>query len=333
MAKTDWTLTDTVKPDDFNNIGREINQLRTDVDQFEVPTASLTEAGIVQLSNATNSTSEAQAATSKAVKAAYDAGVAAQVTANAANSTAAAAQATANQAFQLGNERKQQTVDILIAKGISASTSESWDSLIIKLNSIVKASGDAVAADVLSGKTFSNTGANNLTGTMPNRSLANSVAGWADGTSTVGRLFMRPAAGYWDGTKFTYYDDPDFKATNILEGVNIFGLQGTLQRGKKFAKGVISPSIPSRDTIVIAGLDFTPGILIYSSDDSSGKHKYGVAFRKDNFGIGNITKDIAMVGWNHNVFKTPFFSFNNNSISIQANYDFDITVWWVAIEL
>lgn len=91
MAKTDWTLTDTVKPDDFNNIGREINQLRADVDHIEVPAASLTEAGIVQLSNATDSASESQAATSKALKDVCDA-------ANTANSAAAAAQITANAA-------------------------------------------------------------------------------------------------------------------------------------------------------------------------------------------------------------------------------------------
>uniref|UniRef100_UPI0037097AD0 phage tail protein n=1 Tax=Paenibacillus ihumii TaxID=687436 RepID=UPI0037097AD0 len=62
------------------------------MDQFEVPTASLTEAGIVQLSNATNSTSEALAATPRAVKSAFDTATAAQNTANAANAAAAAAE-------------------------------------------------------------------------------------------------------------------------------------------------------------------------------------------------------------------------------------------------
>lgn len=150
MAKTDWTLTDTVKPDDFNNIGREINQLRTDVDHIEVPAASLTEAGIVQLSSSANSSSETLAATPRAVKTAYDAAAAAQNTANAANTAAAAAQATANaaklaaaaaqttanQAFQSGNERKAEVVAALVAKGIPASTSESWDSLIDKMDTI-----------------------------------------------------------------------------------------------------------------------------------------------------------------------------------------------------
>lgn len=104
MAKTDWTGSDTVKPADMNEIGQEINQLREDVDNIHIPPATLTEAGIVQLSNATDSTSEAMAATPKAVKAAYDRGsagvsaaAAAQAKADAAE-TPAGAQAKANAA-------------------------------------------------------------------------------------------------------------------------------------------------------------------------------------------------------------------------------------------
>lgn len=156
MAKTDWSLNDTVQPQDMNAIGEEINQLRQDVDHIEIPPASVAEAGIVKLSNATNSTSETLAATPRAVKSAYDAATAAQTTANAANTAAATAQSRADSAFQLGNERKAEVVAALVAKGISASTSESWDSLITKLNSIVKATGNASAAQLLNGYTASN---------------------------------------------------------------------------------------------------------------------------------------------------------------------------------
>lgn len=92
MAKTDWSLNDTVQPQDMNAIGEEIHQLREDVDNIEIPPASVAEAGIVKLSNATNSTSETLAATPRAVKSAYDAATAAQTTANAANTAAAAAE-------------------------------------------------------------------------------------------------------------------------------------------------------------------------------------------------------------------------------------------------
>ncbi len=98
MAKTDWGLNDVVHPSDLNNIGQEINQLREDVDNIEIPPASLTEAGIVRLSNSTSGTREDVAATELAVKTTYDAAAAAQTTANAANLAAAAAQAKADAA-------------------------------------------------------------------------------------------------------------------------------------------------------------------------------------------------------------------------------------------
>ena len=67
MAKTNWKLTDTVKPEDMNSLGQEINDL-----QQNTKLASLTKPGIVQLSSATNSTAEDRAATPKAVKTAED---------------------------------------------------------------------------------------------------------------------------------------------------------------------------------------------------------------------------------------------------------------------
>ncbi|GGG13585.1 phage tail protein [Paenibacillus aceti] len=67
MAKTNWKLTDTVKPEDMNSLGQEINNL-----QQNTKPASLTKPGIVQLFSATNSTAEDRAATPKAVKTAED---------------------------------------------------------------------------------------------------------------------------------------------------------------------------------------------------------------------------------------------------------------------
>ncbi|WP_234404991.1 tail fiber protein [Paenibacillus bouchesdurhonensis] len=211
--------------------------------------ASTTKKGVVQLSNATNSTSEALAATPRAVKSAYDAAAAAQTTANAANSAAAAA-------FQLGNERKAEVVAALVAWGISASTSESWDSLIAKMAAIVKATGNAVAADVLSGKTFSNAGANNLTGTMPNRG--------AGGNVTPGTTNQTKAAGYYS-SPITILGDTDLIASNIRNGVNIFGVLGTLVEGRRFAEGNgVTSNVSGGNTygyLDVSGLPFTPNFV------------------------------------------------------------------------
>ncbi|OMF17257.1 hypothetical protein BK131_04645 [Paenibacillus amylolyticus] len=67
MAKDNWGLGDTVRPADMNEIGSEINQLRTDVDNIEIPDGTTTQKGIVQSSNSTTGTSQTLVATEKAV--------------------------------------------------------------------------------------------------------------------------------------------------------------------------------------------------------------------------------------------------------------------------
>lgn len=97
---------DVVLNDNWDKLDAAVGQIQEDLDNVTVtvPDASLTEKGIVQLSNDTNGTSETMAATPKAVKAAYDrgsAGVSAAATAQAkadAAETPAGAQAKANAA-------------------------------------------------------------------------------------------------------------------------------------------------------------------------------------------------------------------------------------------
>lgn len=72
MAKTNWANSDIVKAQDMNDIGEEINSLRTDIDNIHIPDASTTQKGIVQLTNDANSTSETLAPTAKALKAVAD---------------------------------------------------------------------------------------------------------------------------------------------------------------------------------------------------------------------------------------------------------------------
>lgn len=250
MAKTDWSLNDTVQPQDMNAIGEEINQLREEVDHIEIPPATVTEAGIVKLSSATNSTSETLAATPRAVKSAYDAATAAQTTANAANTAAATAQARADSAFQLGNERKAEVVAALVAKGISASTSESWDSLIGKMAGIIKATGNAVASDVLSGRTFSNAGGNNLTGSMPDRGAGDTI--------TPGIMDQTKAPGYYSGP-ITVQGDAKLLPANLPKDITLFGVTGVLERMTTTEKTDIVRAITNKG--VLASVSDTNTVL------------------------------------------------------------------------
>lgn len=88
------------------------------------------------------------------------------------------------------------------------------------------ASGNALASDLLSGKTAS-TDAGEITGTMPNR--ASNVN--AQGSSISGTTIrLRPYAGYYPGDagNSVQLSDPNFVAANIKSGVSIFGLTGQM---------------------------------------------------------------------------------------------------------
>ncbi|WP_445974742.1 tail fiber protein [Paenibacillus enshidis] len=97
----------TMLNDNWDKLDEAVGILQDEIANMDpdIPEGSITQKGIVQLSSATNSTSEILAATPKAVKAAYDlantantAASNAQSTANTANSTATTAQSTANSA-------------------------------------------------------------------------------------------------------------------------------------------------------------------------------------------------------------------------------------------
>lgn len=87
------------------------------------------------------------------------------------------------------------------------------------------ATGNATASDLLSGKKAT-TDAGEITGTMPIRSgdnsnLANSVAGTT--------LKLRPPEGYYNGASDNVtITSANFIASNIREGINLFGITGTM---------------------------------------------------------------------------------------------------------
>ncbi|MCP4128428.1 MAG: hypothetical protein GY753_15410, partial [Gammaproteobacteria bacterium] len=82
--------------------------------------------------------------------------------------------------------------------------------------SAVVSAGDAAAGDVLSGRTFSKTGAAGLTGTMPNRGAMNFTPGISGRTVP---------AGYHNGSG-TVAGDADLTAANIRSGITIFAILG-----------------------------------------------------------------------------------------------------------
>lgn len=170
----------------------DLNTLREAVSQMDIPDASLTQKGKVQLSNKTDGTSETVAATEKAV----------------------------GLAFQAGVERKAEVVAALNSIGVPASTGESWGQLVPKITAVICATGNAVASQVLSGATFSNSTGNNRTGTMPNRG--------AGGTITPGIAAQTKTAGYYN-TDIVVPGEPNMIGDNIRVGKSMYNVPGTLE--------------------------------------------------------------------------------------------------------
>ncbi|AFM40457.1 Ig-like domain-containing protein [Desulfosporosinus acidiphilus SJ4] len=79
-------------------------------------------------------------------------------------------------------------------------------------------------ANVLTGTTIAGTA-----GTMPvhiGGANVNSLSWWTGGGSTV---YLEPPVGYYDGSTWTYYTDPNLVSRNIKNGVSILGVTGTAQ--------------------------------------------------------------------------------------------------------
>lgn len=215
-------------PRDLNALAEAVDSAVKDaVDGVTVPDASLTEKGIVQLSNATNGTRENVAATEKAV----------------------------GLAFQAGNERKAEVVAALVAIGIQASTSETWAQLISKIAAVIRATGNATAEDILAPKTASNA-SGPITGTIPILSgirTATGAAKWPDGA-----LAVYPEKGYQKGgagdgeikvtTAQLQAAEANLNSNYILNGHPIFGVPGGIAN-----RSAENHHMPGQDMTVWAG--------------------------------------------------------------------------------
>lgn len=156
---------------------------------------TLTAKGKVQLSNATNSTSEALAATPKAVKAAYD---------------------RAEQAFTQASDGKTAVAAAITGMGQSAAGSDTHTQLATKIRQISN-DANASAAEVLAGRTYYQGGAKR-TGSMPNR---------GGPTFSPGVASQSIPAGHYSGGIIN--GDSNLQPGNIKSGKTIFGVSGTVK--------------------------------------------------------------------------------------------------------
>ena len=141
---------------------------------------------------------------------------------------------------------------ILQEEGVSVSATDDMATLIGKVdeefNRQIVPAGDAVAGNVLSGKTFINNTGQIITGTMTNRGGAQTV--------TPGTSNKTLNSGYYSGN-ITVKGDSNLVASNIVSGKSIFGVSGSATT-KKFATGTETGSYD----VVYVDLDFIPTLIL-----------------------------------------------------------------------
>lgn len=199
------------------------------------------------------------------------------------------------------------------------------------------AEGNAVAGDVLAGKTFSNDDDTGIAGTMPNRAGDTAAL-----SSTVSGTTLKLVApnGYYDGNDDAVtITDADFVAENIKNGVNIFGLLGT-NTNKLWASGSVnnvattitfmlaSGSGASYYYIEVIGLSFVPSYILVMSASMSGNFLCCYDVREIN------TRKIKVI-YTENA--TIFFQANGNanignSFKLPVNNSGTYSYQWIAIE-
>jgi hypothetical protein len=142
--------------------------------------------------------------------------------------TATNVEGALSELFINANNGKTAIANAVNAKGISASGADTFSVLATKIatTSLVNtADATVVASEMISGKTGYKNGTK-VSGTMPIIGVDN-VGGSVNGTLTAGRVYIKPSLGYWNGSVFTYWDEPNHIASNYLAGKTYFGLAGT----------------------------------------------------------------------------------------------------------
>ena len=140
---------------------------------------------------------------------------------------------------------------------------------------VIQATGNATAGDVLTGKTFSNATAAGISGTMPNNGAV---------TITPGTSDQAIAAGYHNGSG-KVQGDADLVAGNIKQGVNLFGVDGTLTCGG-------GAGVPKTGAGPISGYTLVPG--------EDGLLQKGVAWPNPRFtdnNNGTVTDNLTGLIW------------------------------------
>jgi hypothetical protein len=187
-------------------------------------------------------------------------------------------------------------------------------------------SGNAVASDLLSGKTAS-TDAGDITGTMVNQSGPVKTGTSPDAVSGSGARAFVPA-GYYDGSTRLLVPDNDLIAGNIKSGVNLFGLIGTLPDGTGLKKKVSGQNTTSGPGVLtVTGLTFNPTIVVVKYTVSNLDRDIGVSFTNTSGINQNSSAYVSGTG----LVNSPTFSPGGGGFTLNGLRS-SVPMDWIAIE-
>ena len=186
--------------------------------------------------------------------------------------------------------------------------------------------GDATAADVLSGKTFTSANGIKVTGTITTQAAKTVTPSTSNQTAV--------ASGVYTTGAITVAGDADLKAENIKSGVEIFGVTGTYQgtAGNTIKTGTttsatISTGLSSikqffiyKDSISATGL-----IHLNYNADSGTSYLYASAWSTSSYGTKTIKSGTTNATVSGGTLTLPSSTATSGGLSASTTYN------WVAI--
>lgn len=154
-------------------------------------------------------------------------------------------------------------------------------------------------------------------GQMPNRSAENHHMPGLEATVWAGdRFFIRPPGGFYTGESWVTALVPGLTAANLRAGVNVAGLIGTLQEGKKWAAGQIDV-VRTTGAGSVTGLGFTPRNIILSMASWGGAQSgYVMVYSADAPTNGQPLN--RLFGLDNGADGTPFVNIGSGFFSVQV---------------
>lgn len=226
---------------------------------------------------------------------------------------------------------KQKVATAITDKGVSTGSDASFDTMASNIGLIKVAKGSAVAANVLSGKTFTNDSGQLLTGTMANRA---GTTACREVTDYNGSLYYKIDLGAYITPVGLY---PEVYATySQLEA------KGFIKNGKKFASGTAETYKISAYNygVQVSGLTFKPSIIfVHGTSSYSTERVFGCVYRPPMFegramrykmgsGVASISADLEAVGGS----TSDNYYVINGGFRLHSGGSYSQTVSWLAFE-